>query len=286
VLFERAGMKIVQHREAAAFDSVAGPLLRSDPLRHTVALTVLDGLCRGGDEAIALLTVHDGGGPIGALLRTPGQAALVSALPPACAVAVDEALAALDPHVPGASGPVAEVEAFAAARAARTGDRVEVRQRTRLFVLDALVAPVGVPGAARRAGRGDVDVLAEWRHAFAVEDNGSWNQFASPRDVVDLSLRLGSGEMLWEVDGVPVAQASARPVVAGMSRVGPVYTPPEHRRHGYAAAVTAAASQWALDQGARLVVLFTDLANPTTNRLYPRIGYRPVHDAAEVGFTG
>ncbi len=283
---ERACVKIVQHREAAAFASVAGPLLRSDPLRHTVALTVLDALCRGGDEAIALLTVHDGGDPIGALLRTPGQAALVSALPPACAVAVDEALAALDPHVPGASGPVAEVEAFAAARAARTGDRVEVRQRTRLFVLDALVAPVGVPGAARRAGRGDLDVLAGWRHAFAVEDHGSWNQFVSPRDVVDMSLRLGSGEMLWEVDGVPVAQASARPVVAGMSRVGPVYTPPEHRRHGYAAAVTAAASQWALDQGARRVVLFTDLANPTTNRLYPRIGYRPVHDTAEVAFTG
>jgi predicted GNAT family acetyltransferase len=91
--------------------------------------------------------------------------------------------------------------------------------------------------------------------------------------------------MVWEVEGVPVAQASARPVVAGMSRIGPVYTPPQHRRHGYAAAVTAAASQWALDEGAQRVLLFTDLANPTTNRLYPRIGYRPVYDALELRFT-
>jgi predicted GNAT family acetyltransferase len=48
--------------------------------------------------------------------------------------------------------------------------------------------------------------------------------------------------------------------------------------------VTAAASRWALEAGAERVVLFTDLANPTTNRLYPRIGYRPVHDAVEVRF--
>jgi len=54
-----------------------------------------------------------------------------------------------------------------------------------------------------------------------------------------------------------------------MSRIGPVYTPPEHRGHGYAAAVTAAAARGALERGARQVLLYTDLANPTTNRLYP-----------------
>lgn len=278
-------MEIVQHRAPVDFAAAAGALLRADPLRHTVALTVLDGLCRSGENATTLLTVHDGDAMVGALMRTPGQVALVSAVPPACAPAVDEALASVDPDVPGASGPIAEVEAFAAARAARTGARAEVRQRSRLFVLDALAPPVGVPGTARRADQADIGVLGGWRHAFAVEDHGMWTQIALPQEAVARSLRLGSGEMLWEVDGVPVAQASARPVVAGMSRIGPVYTPPQHRRHGYAAAVTAAASQWALDQGARRVVLFTDIANPTTNRLYPRIGYRPVHDVAEVRFT-
>jgi predicted GNAT family acetyltransferase len=96
---------------------------------------------------------------------------------------------------------------------------------------------------------------------------------------------VGPGEWLWQVDGVPVAQASARPVIAGMSRIGPVYTPPEHRRHGYGAAVTAAASRWALDVGARLVVLFTDAGNPSTNALYPRLGYRYRHDAVMLEFA-
>jgi predicted GNAT family acetyltransferase len=156
--------------------------------------------------------------------------------------------------------------------------------RTRLYALGALVPPDGVPGRARRGGEGDVEVLAAWRKAFMDEEHAAVHDMQSPREIVLSSLRLGCAEMLWEVDGRPVSQASARPVIAGMSRIGPVYTPPEHRNRGYAAAVTAAASQQALDAGAGQVLLFTDLDNPLTNRLYPRIGYRAVYDAADVTF--
>ena len=70
-----------------------------------------------------------------------------------------------------------------------------------------------------------------------------------------------------------------------MSRIGPVYTLPDHRGRGYGAAVTAAASRWALNRGARNLLIYTDLANPTTNRLYPRLGYRPRYDALELLFV-
>ena len=90
--------------------------------------------------------------------------------------------------------------------------------------------------------------------------------------------------LLWEVAGRPVALAVAQRQVAGMTRIGPVYTPPADRRHGFGAAVTAAAAAWALDDGAGQVVLFVDHANPTTNRLYHRLGFRPVHDAVELSF--
>ena len=36
----------------------------------------------------------------------------------------------------------------------------------------------------------------------------------------------------------------------------------------------------ALDAGADRVLLFTDLANPTSNALYQRLGYQPVEDRA------
>jgi predicted GNAT family acetyltransferase len=70
-----------------------------------------------------------------------------------------------------------------------------------------------------------------------------------------------------------------------MSRIGPVYTPPERRGHGYGSAVTAAASRWALDKRANHVLLFTDLANPVSNSIYQQIGYIPVADALDVRFT-
>ncbi len=70
-----------------------------------------------------------------------------------------------------------------------------------------------------------------------------------------------------------------------MVRVGPVYTPPELRGRGYAGAATAAVSQAALGAAVREVVLYTDLANPTSNALYERLGYRPVEDRVIFSFA-
>ena len=55
------------------------------------------------------------------------------------------------------------------------------------------------------------------------------------------------------------------PSSRGMSRIGPAYTPPEHRGHGYAAAVTAAAARWALERGARQVLLTKSSHRPTSS---------------------
>jgi hypothetical protein len=68
-------------------------------------------------------------------------------------------------------------------------------------------------------------------------------------------------------------------------RIGPVYTPPELRRRGYASAVTAATSQAELDKGRRFIFLFTDLANPTANKIYQAIGYEPVIDVDQLTFV-
>ena len=71
------------------------------------------------------------------------------------------------------------------------------------------------------------------------------------------------------------------PAVTGVVRVGPVYTPPEHRRRGYAASGVAVTSRRALARGAGGCTLFTDIANPTSNKLYAEVGYWPVADWEE-----
>jgi predicted GNAT family acetyltransferase len=90
---------------------------------------------------------------------------------------------------------------------------------------------------------------------------------------------------LWENEaGVPTSLAARQRTTAGAARIGPVYTPPEHRRHGYGAAVTAACTRDAL-RSADGVVLFTDLANPVSNSIYQQIGYLPVTDRAVIRFA-
>jgi len=292
-------MRLVRHPDAAAFAAVALPYLAVDPARHTITLTMLDGLLRSGAPPALAMTLHEDDVLVGAVLRPADRGILVSGLPPRYAGVVAAALAGT--QLPGAVGPVAEAEAFAEAWTAPVHHRFDQR----LFALGTLTPPVGVRGAARPATAADAALLGAWRAAFTAETGVGQTGSRPPPEVAvgqtgsrpppavavgqtgshPPEVAVGPGEWLWQVDGVPVAQASARPVIAGMSRIGPVYTPPEHRRHGYGAAVTAAASRWALDVGARLVVLFTDAGNPSTNALYPRLGYRYRHDAVMLEFA-
>jgi predicted GNAT family acetyltransferase len=61
-------------------------------------------------------------------------------------------------------------------------------------------------------------------------------------------------------------------------RIGPVYTPPELRGRGYASALVAELTRRLIAGGRQFCFLFTDLANPTSNSIYQRVGYRPVTD--------
>lgn len=275
-------MRVTLHETVAAFDAAAGPLYDADPARHTLAHTVLDRLRDHPGRAELLLTVARGGRTVGALLQEAGRPVVASALPPGYATAAADRAPGV---LPAVNGPVPEVEAFAAAYTARTGLRSEVAMRMRLFRLVTLTPPAGVPGCARVAGMRDVDLIARWQTDFIAEAVRALDPPSDPRPGIVESIERGAGHLLWEIDGRPVAYATARRPMGPMSRVGPVYTPPELRGHGYGSAVTAAASAWAREAGAREVVLFTDLSNPVSNAIYPRIGYRPVLDALELRFV-
>jgi GNAT superfamily N-acetyltransferase len=190
-----------------------------------------------------------------------------------------------DPELPGVSGPRENAEALAAAWVRRSGRSVREVMANRLFRLGTLVPP-SAGGAGRTGTLADLELLMRWGRAFAVEAMGYER---SPEDREAYTRRMvtqGDSVVIWEDGGVPVSMAVASAPIGGMSRVGPVYTPPEHRGRGYGSAVTAAVSRAARDAGAHDVILFTDLANPTSNSIYQKIGYRPVYDSTEIEFAG
>jgi predicted GNAT family acetyltransferase len=268
--------------DLGVFLSRAGDFLRSRPALHTLALTVTEQLrTRGtgvyGDEAPYFGVLERQGAVRAVYFRTPPHRLCVTSLTPEEAGALAAHLAADGRPLPGVSGERASVAELARAWERRTGARAAVRQRQRLYRLDTLTAPGPVPrGRARVAGDADREQLVRWYGEFMAAVGEGAGQRAE--GWADARISYG-GVTFWEdADGTPLAMAGVTPMVAGQVRVGPVYTPAQLRGRGYAGAVTAEVSRAARASGADEVLLFTDLANPTSNALYQRIGYRLVAD--------
>ncbi|MFJ3913033.1 GNAT family N-acetyltransferase [Streptomyces vinaceus] len=269
--------------DLAVFRAAAGRAVAAEPVSNTSLLTVLDALDRRGPGAYGAADPFFGwwtgadGDVAGALLCTPPHPLLIGALPEGAVCELGAALAA--------EPPLAGVERLNARRrdagalAAAWGRPSEVTVQTRLYRLAGLRAPDPVPaGRARTATEADLPLLLDWAGAFKREigEPGAPSE-ASQRD----RLSYG-GVLLWEHAGRPVSMAGFFRAIGSVSRVGPVYTPPELRGRGYAAGVTHAVSEAAYAAGASEVLLFTDLANPTSNGVYQRLGYAPVEDRVVV----
>ena len=179
-----------------------------------------------------------------------------------------------------ASGPAGIAERFAELITARTGRPAEPGMRQGIHRLEQLTPSLRpCPGQLRLARAEEADHVASWIRIFFDEvDMPVGDPLQMARE------KLGQGAIyLWE-DGEPVAMAGwAGPTPNGI-RVNLVYTPPEARGRGYATACVEALSRLLLAEGRRWCFLYTDLANPTSNRLYQRLGYRPVCDVHQLLF--
>ncbi|MFE4974036.1 GNAT family N-acetyltransferase [Kitasatospora sp. NPDC056651] len=272
------------------FRGQAAAFLAARPAENTVLLTVAHRLAESGPTVFGEPPVFgwwrpEEGAPVGgAFLRTPPSGPRLSWMPSAAAAELAVELAAAGPEfttVTGIGGGVDPVRAFAAAWTAATGAEQSVRFTQRLYRLGELAEPPRPPaGRHRPAGPADREPAIRWYEAFLVEAGVELPDV--PRAV---DQRIADGTLhLWEDEGRPVALAGNSAILAGMSRIGPVYTPAEHRGRGYGTAVTAAASAHVRTLGATEVLLYTDLANPTSNSIYRQIGYRPVEDSLILDF--
>lgn len=277
--------------DAGLFWQWAERFLVQDPVVNGVLLTNVSQR-RGGTvvdpSPPTFLVVRDTDGEVvGAAMRTLPTVAYVSRLP---AEGVAPLVAALQDACPGLSGIIGtsrDADAVARAWCDARGAAYEQVVAQRIYVLGRLAVPAGVPGRLRPAGQADIGLLQSWEQRFAGEAESALDPAARVRGA---ELRVAEGRaLLWEDasgDGVePVSYAGHTSCVAGAVRIGPVYTPPSRRGHGYASALVAAGSSRILDAGAEQVYLYADLANPTSNRIYTAIGYRARCDVASLRFA-
>ncbi|MGE5156306.1 MAG: GNAT family N-acetyltransferase, partial [Betaproteobacteria bacterium] len=252
------------------FLSVAGDFLGAREAEHNlifgISSYVRDQPNVFGEEPPYFAVVLRAGRVVGAALRTPPHNLVLSEIDDPSAIDLLVADRAAE-DLPGVLGPTDHAADFASRWATTTGRAARHHLSERIFRLMRVIPPAPVPGRLRTATASDRDLVAAWLHAFQDEALGE----ADPDSSEALTDRWIEGRgrtlYLWE-DGGLVSLCGVGGETPNGIRIGPVYTPPEARRRGYASALVAAASQLQLDAGRRFCFLFTDLANPTSNHVY------------------
>jgi predicted GNAT family acetyltransferase len=265
--------------DAQAFAAAAASFLGAELEREQLA-RILDGVLKGryGEQRNHFATVLDAHGElVAAALRTPPHSLNCTQLPDvALAPELVDVWLARDPDVVGVGAEPETARAIATAWARRTGGESQLHVSMAMHAASSIEDPPRpVTGRLRLGAAADRGLLVRWWRAFYAEAEP-----LHPDDAEQAVAERFTARALyvWEDGGEVVSLIGARLTGSGYGWIGPVYTPPELRRRGYAGAGVAAASRRLLDAGASQCMLFTDLDNPTSNKIYREVGYRRFAD--------
>ena len=273
-------MRLITYPTAASFLEAVGPTLAEHEAEHHLVLGVAEAAAAGRAPNADLFaaSVDDADGLVLAALMTRDRPLLLAsdrADVASAAALLWDGLCAEHLRPRYVIGAVGQVEG-AVAKWTNTGGReAKVAMRQRAYRLTSVEPVVPASGTLRVARPADLDLVAEWISEFESEALAA----VVPQSTkASAERRIASGEIhLWCDPEPRTMAASARPTRHAIA-VNGVYTPAPWRRHGYATACVAALSEVLLARGFEFCVLYTDLANPTSNSIYTRIGYRPVRD--------
>jgi predicted GNAT family acetyltransferase len=281
-------VKVLQPGDALGFLEAASPLLLEDEARNNLILGITGTLVadpdRYAEKRFWVVTGHDGE-PVAAAMRTPPYNLLLA--PARSEAALEALVAAIDDVLPGVVGAHPEVDDFVRRWVASHPIEPRVLRNQGVYALERVQPVPPVSGSRRKATEADRELVMDWMIAFGeevLEENDPGRTEA--QSLVAHRLREGDdgGFELWEDGGEVVSLSGWGGPTPNGIRIGPVYTPPERRGRGYATTLIAELSQSLLDDGRRFCFLYTDLANPTSNAIYERIGYVRVCESAMLSF--
>ena len=286
------------HDDPAAFLAEAGDHLAADPVLNTVVATVAERAAREDAAGIENDLCHrwwvvardERGAVVGVGMRTAPFAPhplYLLPMPTDAAEALAKALHHRREHVGGVNGTLPAAKVCAIELARLEGETAAETVHTRLHEVSEVGLPPPARGRLRAARLDEAELAMSWIVAFGRDaDEQAGRPPGSLHDMVvteDQMRRWIEQRLVWfwvDAEDRPVHLTAHHEPAFGAARIGPVYTPREHRGRGYAGNAVALISQRILDLGAR-PCLFTDQANPTSNQLYAALGYRPVVDMAE-----
>jgi ribosomal protein S18 acetylase RimI-like enzyme len=278
-------MHLTVHDSAAGFLTNAGAFLNASEAENSIvsisAARIISAPTRD-DADTYLASIEDAGAVVAVALHSSAGGVLLTAGPAAGLTLLAADMAARGRAPKSMIGPLAACETFAHEWNGRTGQRHSLRFHLRHYELRSPPSVPRAPGHMRAPRPDEHDLLLGWQLAFIDEVRLS-DEPAKAQRVFARRLEQGMVRV-WDNDGI-VALAGYGDGGTDVARVAPVFTPPEHRRRNYASALVGELSRELFEQGKRAMFLTTDVANPTSNSIYRKIGYRPTADHYHFDFS-
>jgi uncharacterized protein len=277
------GVRVIRESDVAPFLERVGAHLSERPAENNLMLGLLGDFARRGgipgretsqDVPPVLLAVEGPRGIEGVAMQTPPRALIVSRMTDEATERLVEFVLSAEVSISGVNGPDATAERFASVWRAQTGHTTALRMTQTIYELAEVRSFAAAPGLLREANTADERLLAAWSEAFHRETglDAFGDHLALVRG------KMAAGQLfVWE-NATLVSMAAWTGRTDQGVRVAYVYTPPAVRKKGYASAVVAGLSQRLLDEGCPRCFLFTNAANPTSNKIYRALGYEPVSD--------
>jgi uncharacterized protein len=281
-------LQLVRCADAHEWLNAATPLLLRHEAENNLLLGVADQITKGlysSGPVPYLAVLKDAAEVVGATLRTPPHNLLLSHnFPPGWLSLIAVDLINEPEKLLGVLATADVSRGFAQVWNELTGDSHRLEMHMRIFRARSVTFPAGVEGRFRRAEERDRRLLSKWVAAFTREALGKESHPDDIERSLDNALRFEAGGLfVWECGG-PVSMAGYEGPTPNGIRVNAVYTPPAQRGNGYASACVAHLTRRLLDNGKDFVFLFTDLTNPTSNKIYTLVGYRAICDVDEYRF--
>ena len=232
-----------------------------------------------------LVTVERNGSIVATATRTSPERRLVlsrSTDVEAVRLIAENAAVFENTSLPGTIGLKSEATTFARIWHFLTKQDFELALAMKIHQLETVKPIVKALGSFRMANEKDRNLITKWSEAFESEALGDKEPKSNYQSWFERHLKQQS-LFIWQ-NKVPVSMAAFGGTTPNGTRINAVYTPPEYRGKGYATSCVAALSQHLLDREYKYCFLFTDLANPTSNHIYQKIGYQPVHEISNYSF--
>ncbi|GGA63671.1 GNAT family N-acetyltransferase [Ornithinibacillus halotolerans] len=233
-------------------------------------------------DGIHLGIVEEGGKAVYAFMQTPPNKWIlptVNNLDETIIRSITDFLFQHKYPVPGAIGQVEVAEVFLSYWKEKTNKTASLHMKQLIYQLDEVKVEPVKNGQLIQADQTHQSIVRDWLIYFGEQANLPMTK--TQAESMATSYIQRKSLYLWEQNGVLVSMANNSRKTRNGATVNAVFTPDEYKRNGYATSVVAALSQKLLDDGAKFCTLYTDLANPTSNSIYKKIGYYVVGDSVD-----